>query len=715
MKDSFVNNLFDLIINNKKIKEKELCSINNFQKLYNIINNYEPQTYTYDEIITNSDKRLEFLVNAVKIAISSKNMDQDSIDIILQMYEDIYNYLFEESELKEIEIPSSIKENLFNRMFIPNHSQLLFVTTLLVENKRIYDTEFNNKDFSQTIKQGLHKDITEVLNIKRDNLSHLLGLTNDGSLYEFYRKTFINSKIFEILNSLGVQDVSDENFNIDEFDEKFKKYFGLNYNQDNYIKLINWKYDASDDYLQKRGIVVTESEREILNKTCDYTPKSKTVDFYCNKTAIDLLIKENTKVSNFIYEYIRNKIIENKNLKKESNELKKMFSEEELNKLFDESIKSNEKEIQEMITKYVEQKKYKFEDEKDFKDSFINTFGYSYPLINYKVPFNELISKNISFYNFSLFKNLNSIIVDYSSPEKKIKSDVFLVSYAKKKIKSISKKVKEIIVFKDKKYEEAVENNSNKDDLDSNYIMNLKSILSFPVEERYYFRFGFTSNDKRKQDDKIIKENTNPASNITLIGFKNESIEEANRIRSMESGEMTGFKHFLSCETNISSNYHQYITDYTRRGIEYPINVIVEGDNKKIFKGFTKIIKMSGPLDQLDYYTRIFNDFNYENNINNEQSIGYEKWLIKKISNSLYEYKTLKEIEIKIMQYKLETNKINKKDINIYKLNIDNEIKNLKDINLYYDNINNYFSEYEDYIDAKIKINNIDIENKKNR
>ena len=708
MNDDFIKHFFNLINKNKKKKKLEIDSINNFQSIYNIINYYEPQMYTYDEIITNSDIRLEFLANAVNIAFTNKNMDQNTVDVILQMFEGIYNYLYKESDLEEIEIPCNLKENLFNRMFIPNYSQLTFATTLLKENKRIFDSEFDGRDFSQTINEGLHKNITEVLRIEKNNLPHLLGLTNDGSLYEFYRKTFINNKIAEIIESLNIKNPQNKNFDTKEFNKKFKKFFGLNYNQENYIKLINWRYNAKEDYLKRKGIVVTEDEKEILNKTCDFTPKSKTLDFYCNEHAIDLLIKENSKVSDFVYEYIRKHIVEKCNTKNGKNELKQILKEDELKKIFDKNINSNKKTIREIINKYVEQKNYKFEDEKNFKDSFINKFGYSYPLINY----NELISKNISFYNFSLFKNLNSIIVDYDSSGKKIETDVFLVSYAKKKIKSIKKMVEELISKKDKKYDKVVANNSNDDNLDNNYIMNLKSLLSFPVEDRYYFRFGFTEKDKRKQDDRLIEESTEKNDNITLIGFKISSDEEKNRISSMEYGEMLKIDCYLSCETNITSNYHQYMTDFTRRGIEYPIDMLVESEEGELRK--TRILKISKPMDCLNQYIKLFNN-NYNKNINYEYLKEYEIWLIDNIIKNLYKYKVLKELKIKTMKYRLETRGLNQNEIIKYETKINNEIKNLKEFELYYNRVKQYFRKYNNYIDEKTKENNISINKRKRR
>lgn len=146
MDESF-KDYINLIENNKIKKESEISAINNFKNIYDIINRYEPQEYTCDEIIDDSDRRLEFLIHSVNIALTNRNMDQNSAEIVLQMFETIYNYLYKESDLKEIEIPNNLKENLFNRMFMPNSSQLMFAITLLKENKRIFNTEFDGKDF----------------------------------------------------------------------------------------------------------------------------------------------------------------------------------------------------------------------------------------------------------------------------------------------------------------------------------------------------------------------------------------------------------------------------------------------------------------------------------------------------------------------------------------------------------------------------------------
>ena len=253
--------------------------------------------------------------------------------------------------------------------------------------------------------------------------------------------------------------------------------------------------------------------------------------------------------------------------------------------------------------------------------------------------------------------------------------------------------------------------------------MNLKSLLSFPVEDRYYLRFGFIEKDKRKQDDKVIEENTEKNDNITLIGFKSASEEEKSRLSRMEVGEMSKIEHHLTCETNITLNYYQYITDFARRGVEYPIDMLVENGDDKLGRK-SRILKMSNPMDRLNQYIKVFNYNNYYNNIDYKESEKYEKLLIDNICNIMCEYKELKETKIKIMQCKLnklKTKKLDRNDIIKYESDINNEVNKLNEITFYYDNVKLYFNEYENYFKEKnnqdiIKENNIiNIDNHKRR
>lgn len=175
---------------------------------------------------------------------------------------------------------------------------------------------------------------------------------------------------------------------------------------------------------------------------------------------------------------------------------------------------------------------------------------------------------------------------------------------------------------------------------------------------------------------------------------------------------MLKFDCYLSCETNITSNYHQYITDFTRRGIEYPIDMLVESEEGELRK--TRILKISKPMDCLNQYIKLFNN-NYNKKINYEYLKEYEIWLIDNIIKNLYEYKVLKELKIKTMKYRLETRVLNQNEIIKYETKINNEIKNLKEFELYYNRVKQYFRKYNNYIDEKTKENNISINKHKRR
>ena len=108
------------------------------------------------------------------------------------------------SSLEEITIPKEIKNKIHDKNYLPKREELKVLMTLIYSNKKIFDNEFDGVDFSQTITNGLHKNITEILRIERRNISHLLGLTSsDSSLYSFYKKAVID----KIINNIDIKDL----------------------------------------------------------------------------------------------------------------------------------------------------------------------------------------------------------------------------------------------------------------------------------------------------------------------------------------------------------------------------------------------------------------------------------------------------------------------------------------------------------------------------
>lgn len=641
----------NLIYKNMEVKQQEIKEINNLKKIYDIIKKYTEIPCNYDRIISNPDIRMFFLTEAIEVAFNHPDIDLDVRDTIFQMYEQVYEYLCKDSHLEEIEIPNTIIEKIFDRKYIPNEKEISLFITLLKENRRIYESEIKDKYFSQTLKQGFHKGIIKDLKIEDQNLPHLLGLTNDGSLYEFYRKIMLEQEIDKILNFLGVTSLEDPNLDFEKFNQMFKDQFGLDYSNENKIKIISWRYDAKQEYLDKRDIKVTDEEREILNRTNGYALKSETLDFYCHPQTIHLLIEENNKVKKFVYEYIRNKTK-------------------------DTSVVTD-------IDKYLKDTKIKLEEDKKFKLEFIKEFGYSYPLINYY----ELISKNISFYNFSLFKNLNSIIVDYDADSKKIESDVFLASYSQDKINTLKEKIIKLIQEKNEKYESSISGEIIDKTLNKDYIMSAKSLSNFPEDKRYYFSYGFLSGTTQKQNDLIIKENSPKPHNITLIGFKAPK-EEKERLKKLENSRRMRVKHFLNCETNITANYHLYQTDFTRYGIEYPVELIEER-GKLPYNYKTKILKMEKPLDRLSRYITLYEA------TKESDDIIYIEQLKQDIYMTIEEYEQLTFMKLRIMEYRLENRRNSQFEMYQYRIDYEKEISESRQML-------EILSQYKEYIDGTI-------------
>lgn len=660
--DFFKTNYLTNIINeNYKIKKENISIINSFKRLYDITRTYSNEEKSYDEIISDPDSRVEFLIKSVQIALTSETMDNETRNIIIQMYSSLYEYLTSESKLKEIEIPNEVKEKMFKKNFMPSSEQIVFLMNLIRQNKKIYEEEFDGKDFSQTFNDGLHRNITEVLSIQKENLPHILGLTSkESSLFEFYKKSTIMQKLKKKINI-----------------EKF-------------IKVIGWEYkDPEENELT--------DEEVLLNESYDMMPKIKTLDFYTNNDNIIELINENTKVCNFTYKYIRNKMFIKKYEKKgERQEILKKFTKEEISLIMNKDIDSNNKEIRKILDRFVENKE--LAEITGFQDEFIKEFGYSYPLIEY----NKLLAKNIGFYNFSLFENLNSIIVDYK-PQGEINSDVFLVSYSQSEMKKQNEHSNKIIKEDRLKYEKIASEgvNGQAEKLDNDYLQLLQSLVAFPPEERYYFRqmrvIPNEKNDKsekkyipleEKHNKKVLDRNVEKKENIFLIGFATKP-EEQERINKMETGEIRKFEHHHYCETNESTNYFQYQTEWLKNGIEYPINTIVEPQSKKV-------LKLSRYIDNLKYSIKEFNEYKYNKSENIEYSINYEKHLIKDIIRKLDNYEYIKELNVNLQKLK---------KVKTYN-QLDYDKEELKIIHEYNKQMKNYLYNYINILDENLIIDN---------
>lgn len=718
--EKFYKNILRVININKQVKLNEIKAINYFDVLYGLAVDNLKYSKKYDDLMLDTSSRINFLIEVTAILLNSNNINQEIKELMLQLTNVLINYLTGESELQEIVLPSRLKEKMKDTNYTPTPEELLFLLNLIEINKKTYDEEIEQKDFSQTITEGLHTNITEVLRIERKKFGHLLGLTSSKcNLLELYKREFINDKItyFEKYYNIKLFD-EDKNFNV-KLDEKikqafniyFKEIFGIDYSKENYRKLIEWKYKKSGEYQ------LTEEDKA-LNKTYDIMPKSNLLDYFTSKEGVSKLLIENQKNIDFKYNYFFEKyqrefkIIEDTKKNKEKvfyDKYKIQYNKEVINLFLNSSANSKSEEIRRLIDKFIEHKK--LNEDQEFKKSFREKFDYEYPLI----AFNELITKNVGFYNFSLMKDINSIIVDYASKRKEEKekkeakegketeendgpnADTYIVSTPIKNMIRHQNEIEEEIEKDNDIYQQAINSGEQSSDLDREYINLLKSLMLFRPEDRYYFKFKEVHEHQRK----IITERIELSPDITVIGFgtEHEEKERMTEFSASYTGEKTKIERHHYCETNMTLDYWEYDSDYRKNGIEYPINMIreVAGDGSR-----TRILKLSRLKDEIYYNIYKFNNLKYEKN--NLKDIIYEKKLIDIIKIQINDYIKIKELNLNLYKY-------NNKNNLIYK--IDNYIKKEEQTIINFKNMSSEIKKYFDEYNKIIELNYQDTNSKK--
>lgn len=716
MNDGVLKNIIQLIEKNQIIKASETETINKLKKLYELISKYKEPEYSFEDMIHNPGTRLNFLSSSIEILLNEDYISDDIRELGLNMFDSLYSYFTENSKLEDVVIPRTMKDKMFieggikkESLLIPTSNEMYFLFLMMLENKRIYSSEFKGKDLSIKITQGLHKNITELMEIKEENLSHLLGTNNKAhSLYEFYRKNIID----EQNKNLGKPGT-------EAFESGIEKKYGITYQE-----LLEYEYKETDLIKKLEDGILTEEQANNLRESYFSAPKGRAIDFYASKEGFIKLIEENNRCSDFIYQYMRDKIVEEKlknkqqrksllnSLPYESQEEKEEFSKKMLDQ---KNYKTNSKEIKKYINDYFIVYSANLKNDESysgFREEFKKRFKYDYPLIDYY----ESIIKNVSFYNFSLMRNLNSLIVDfqyipnkYFEPDfnfERDNADTFLVSYSE------AKKNNQIRLYREKVNQENETVQSEEYDITDDYIAALKSLYMFPSEDRYYFEQTFKPLQAGRLN--LIKDDN---LNYYMMGFCT-SVEEKAKLEDLNLEIDDSIIRSHRCITNRTESFREYVGKYTRLGQEYAIGVIEEspaigsGTNEKSetnkFPGGNgpqpkKIICINdvGPNGLLRYI-EMFNDYRIGIKNGNFRNKEYEKRLIDSINGIVDGYKRLIETRIKVLDYKKALYSFNKNDIENYDYLINKEIIALDKFEKYYEKTKYYFKEYENIFEESM-------------
>lgn len=177
---------------------------------------------------------------------------------------------------------------------------------------------------------------------------------------------------------------------------------------------------------------------------------------------------------------------------------------------------------------------------------------------------------------------------------------------------------------------------------------------------------------------------------MSLIGFAT-SKEEKDRIDRYKDKSLMPFTHHHYCETLESTNYYEYISNYTKRGQEYQVSILTStGGN-----GYN-ILKIEKYSNSIENNIKKFNEFKYSNKNDISYSVNYEKELMKEISRQLDNYIMAQNINIKLYENK-KLNSEMVKELNIY--NLDSQKELLSELYNYNIKLKDYFIKYTEKID----------------
>ncbi len=276
---------------------------------------------SYKNIMKNNSSRLEFLNKLLEDAINNE-LSQDLLEILDNNIDFIYSFMNGDFSA-EIKVPERFFSDMEECAIIPSERDLDYLFYLIETNIDIYNKLYDNKNIVLTLpNMSFNMNMARVLEIKKRNLPHLMGLTesdlkNNASsnlLMKYfvdhiknrskYGKTIIEQFLNWIISDEGKSEIKrlnkitidfvssdrkafpksyDEQGNIkdiDKFKKRFKQKLGLEFpiikysryitkciNNINYMNLFNVEhmildYNAPRD--KKSGELLEKDEKDIL-------------------------------------------------------------------------------------------------------------------------------------------------------------------------------------------------------------------------------------------------------------------------------------------------------------------------------------------------------------------------------------------------------------------------------------------------------------------
>ena len=167
---------------------------NLFKAMFNSYNINVNSNVSYNDIMESNNSRLTFLNKLLEEAINN-NLSQDLLDILDNNIDFIYSFMNGDFN-SELAVPERFFFDMEECTIVPNDQDLDYLFYLIETNLDIYNKLYGNKNILLTLpNMSFNMNMVRVLEIKKRNLPHLMGLTEseqkDNSNSNLLMKYFI--------------------------------------------------------------------------------------------------------------------------------------------------------------------------------------------------------------------------------------------------------------------------------------------------------------------------------------------------------------------------------------------------------------------------------------------------------------------------------------------------------------------------------------------
>ena len=154
---------------------------NTMKNLYQTLGTEMALTKSFDEIIGTNEGRVDFILQLVELSVNNL-VSNTLFELFQHNYQFLYDYLMGNLSKSHLAVPKRIKDNLEDINYVPDEEELDMLINMIKINYNTYNKIYRDNQLFIRIPDGtLHQNMIERLEIRKDNIAHLLGITSSKS------------------------------------------------------------------------------------------------------------------------------------------------------------------------------------------------------------------------------------------------------------------------------------------------------------------------------------------------------------------------------------------------------------------------------------------------------------------------------------------------------------------------------------------------------